>query len=728
MWFDRRVSEALLAALEPGGVLAALVDLRNLRRDLLDLQFHRSRGGRRSRAVLHAGSSVVLIVDERRGHLRLRPGPGPSASRSTSTSPSSVPRFRDRWRRWMDAAAVEQTWPEVASYLHRCLARTEGVELAPVARLCGALVDTHRVVARPAAVRFVDKPVPSPAPAQADLLAVDGDGRVLVVAVADTDRLRLAPQTARIQAELFALLFNGVDRSALEALMGMADQRVRVRLDRGPAPVLGAPLTVVPVVAVGPDDRQPDQLTSLDAEVERLERLAAVPGLERLEVWLLDADGRPEARYRGSATAPFAARAAEAAAAWRRTTTTIPEQARRPTPLAAGPGGDGDQLRLPRAHAGANLLPDARERALERFAAAGRRWPGGEAGGPSPHLLSASVQCANALAPLVEDPSGLAAVLDGTVPVARVLPFGAPMAMAGRYGRDDHVVFGWSSPQREPAGDVAPVTAADAAIRYETAAGDVEIALLAWVYAGDPGAAPGIVADPEPGCRHDPDGPLRTDLVADADLAVEPFATLAALQCMAWRMERAAELGARRVRVVLCAPAANRELADALAPVHRHLGGGPGALAHAPAATVADAWRALLRRPDRFAFLDTARLVAPEAPTSAEFKRRYRDLAGEAPDGGAEVDREAIEPFGWPVTRTSPVDRAAVERRVRDAATVARVVARQALIDRDVLAGVAEGDQGELATLSTVELAELAARLEELAGLIHRLRFRPPPT
>lgn len=728
MAYDHRVSEALLAALEPGGPLASLIDLRNLRRDLLDVQFRRSRRRRRSRAVLYAGSATLLVADERGGRFRLRLGSGPRSGRCRPAAAGGEVR-----RGWMDAAAIEAAWPDVAAFLHRHLAETDTSDPDPLAGLCGAIVDTHRIVARPAAVRLEDTGVQLPAPADADLLAIDGDGRVLVVAVASAvdEPSVLAPQRARLHAELFARLVNDEDPTAAEALAGMAEQRVRVRLDGGTVPPFSRPVAVVPVVAAGLDERRPDRWASLAAEIERLERPAAVARLEPLEVWWLDAEGRPEVSDRRAVTAPFAVRARAAAAAWRRTTDTIPDEARDPPAGGPRPGGPDDEredeLRLPSSHADANLLPDARQRALERFAAAGRAWPGGGPGRPSPHLLSASVQCANALAPLVDDPYGLAAILASTVPVSRVLPFGAPLAVAGRFGRDDHVVFGWSGLAGPSPPDAGPPVAADAAIRYETAAGDVEIALLAWVYAGDPGRSPGIVTNPEPACRHDPDGPLRTDLVADADLAVEPFTTLVGLQCLAWRMERAGELGARRVRVVLCAPAANRGLVDALTPVHRRLGGGPGALAHAPVATMADAWRALLRRPDRFAFLDTAHLVAPGAPTSWEFKRRYHDLADAAPDAGFGAASETTEAPAWPVTRSWPPDRAAVEARVRDAAAVARVVAREALVDRDVLGRVAEGEPDELATWSTVELAEIAARLEELAGLVHRLRFGPPP-
>ena len=38
-------------------------------------------------------------------------------------------------------------------------------------------------------------------------------------------------------------------------------------------------------------------------------------------------------------------------------------------------------------------------------------------------------------------------------------------------------------------------------------------------------------------------------------------------------------------------------------------------------------WQRMQRRPDRFVIFDTAALVAPDAPTSVEFKARYGHMA-----------------------------------------------------------------------------------------------------
>src|SRR5690606_10647923 len=55
-----------------------------------------------------------------------------------------------------------------------------------------------------------------------------------------------------------------------------------------------------------------------------------------------------------------------------------------------------------------NLLPEARDVALQRFTAARIPWHDGSGGLPSNHLLSSQVQCVNALAPFVAEPDRLA--------------------------------------------------------------------------------------------------------------------------------------------------------------------------------------------------------------------------------------------------------------------------------------------------------------------------------
>ena len=107
-------------------------------------------------------------------------------------------------------------------------------------------------------------------------------------------------------------------------------------------------------------------------------------------------------------------------------------------------------------------------------------------------------------------------------------------------------------------------------------------------------------------------------------------------QLLAWRMEQAKELGADVVRVLLVAPRGNEAFWSSL----------PGEPWHTLAASsplgVAEAFRSVLRRPDRFAWLDSATLVGEDSPLSKEFKARYSHLGAGAelameppPSGGA---------------------------------------------------------------------------------------------
>ena len=76
-------------------------------------------------------------------------------------------------------------------------------------------------------------------------------------------------------------------------------------------------------------------------------------------------------------------------------------------------------------------------------------------------------------------------------------------------------------------------------------------------------------------------------------------------------------------RLVLCAPGGNRALHDKLPYRLRESAPSPAFEAE----KFAMMWRGLLRQPDRFATVDTGRLVDEAAPTTDEFKSRYAHLA-----------------------------------------------------------------------------------------------------
>lgn len=327
----------------------------------------------------------------------------------------------------------------------------------------------------------------------------------------------------------------------------------------------------------------------------------------------------------------FVELAREAGAAWKASSADLPDSARVP---AAYQGRGSYAFVLPGEHRWLNLLPEAREVARSRFDAAGIRWHGDE-DGPNPHACSSQIQCLNALAPLVDRPEALAAIFAAVLPIAEVLPFAATTPSPSEV--TDCVVFEWQG-LADHLGEWGPApvrgahaTSADAAIRYRTPAGSVEVALIEWKYLErypHHGRLAGTAK------YHDsrlhryldrlwgPDGVVRTDLGFDyEDLFAEPVYQLARTQALAAAMEATGELGAERVRFLYAAPAANEALLRHSHGAHRfegHVGRCGGNLV--------EGWAAALRHPDRFAYLDTACLVEAASPMSAAFRQRYAPL------------------------------------------------------------------------------------------------------
>jgi hypothetical protein len=172
----------------------------------------------------------------------------------------------------------------------------------------------------------------------------------------------------------------------------------------------------------------------------------------------------------------FVGEARTAAIKWKETA-SLPDGARSPAAYAHRPG-RAYPFCLPLEHAYRNVLEPARG-ALESFGVDGIAWHDGAGGGPSNHLLDSQVQCVNALAPFVRDASALKWLFGRMIDVAEVLPF--------RAGEPDGdlVVFEWigaSDYLGERAKSTghrgANTTSADAAFRYRTRSGFVEVALI----------------------------------------------------------------------------------------------------------------------------------------------------------------------------------------------------------------------------------------------------------
>ena len=312
----------------------------------------------------------------------------------------------------------------------------------------------------------------------------------------------------------------------------------------------------------------------------------------------------------------FAERARQRACDWKQHSPTLPDEARVPAPYIR----DGNPVGcypycLPPPLSAYNLLPEVRAEAVQRFAADNIAWQAAIDGRPTNHLLSSQIQCVNALMPLATDPRLLVAAF------GQVLPIGEPMPIEdGRYltfeyiGAADHLAEAKPGIARERG---RFCTSADAAIRYRQPDGGTEIALIEWKYTESYKGRPLAKSRNDRLDRYRPlfeapDGPLRTDVIPYADLFVEPFYQLMRQQLLAHAMERSAELGADTVKVLHVAPATNAELQLSLThDSHRAAG-----------STLYSAWRAMLRRPDRFVTLDSAQLATP-AITSEEYVARY---------------------------------------------------------------------------------------------------------
>lgn len=338
----------------------------------------------------------------------------------------------------------------------------------------------------------------------------------------------------------------------------------------------------------------------------------------------------------------FVITARRAATAWKLSTNALPPEAHAPGPYRSWPS---LPFCLPVGLTEQNLLPEARFVALERFAAAGIPWHDGGSG-PSSHLLSSQVQCANTLAPFVTDPKALGAMFASALPIAEVLPFGAvqgPSATLSPFDATDHIVFEWQGlanhlnewTGRPTRGSHA--TSADAAIRYLTPDGTAEMALIEWKYTEryPDGRLSGSASAFETRRRrygalfNAADGPIRNDVLTLEDLFAEPVYQLLRLTLLAAQIERAHECKVRVVRVLYVAPSANLELARS-----------PGSPAFTELARSFDgnlfaSWRSLLREPAKFSVMDSAALVDAGSPTSAEFKARYGHFGSQ---GRGQVD------------------------------------------------------------------------------------------
>ena len=317
--FDRIASEALVAALAPGGVASSLITRRNVHPALYDVQLRKQHKSCASWASLYVGLTTILDLHERRSLYRL----------SADQTHRRAGTFDEQWRKWMSIDTLHDRWPDVEGYIERVtplvsshLTRNEG---AVHAALCCGRSSHYSVINREANLWFVDRSTKNTVvgsiqdrlvaalmasntgeawwPGQSrpirpfgtalDILAVDQAGRVLAIEAKPPNALAgitLGPVQVLLYAELFAQWMSA-DANAAATLRSMHHQRV----DLGLSPPVDAHITsgapIVPVLAIGAGQRSPAALDRLRSVAGALEALIWTPAIGPLEVWGLDEQG-----------------------------------------------------------------------------------------------------------------------------------------------------------------------------------------------------------------------------------------------------------------------------------------------------------------------------------------------------------------------------------------------------------------------------------------------------
>lgn len=307
------------------------------------------------------------------------------------------------------------------------------------------------------------------------------------------------------------------------------------------------------------------------------------------------------------------------AAAWKHATQTLPAIAKLPAPYGTR-GTTTYDFCLPPEHAHLSLLPEVREQVLKLFVAEDIPWHSGIGGGPSNHLLSSQLQCANALGQMIRQPHRLVCAFGNLLDIDEVLQVEPGRFLTFEYiGPTDF--FGEAPDGARRRG--THCTSVDAAFLHRTRTGLRELVLVEWKYTESYGLRrPDPAKDRVRWRRYGtawaaPDSPVRSDLLPFELILDEPFYQLVRQQLLAHELEKAQAHGADRVRVLHVLPTANNAYQASLArPEHRAVGG-----------TVSEVWQRMLVRPDRFVPVDSA-MFLDEKVTSAEYLLRYGPTSG----------------------------------------------------------------------------------------------------
>lgn len=320
---------------------------------------------------------------------------------------------------------------------------------------------------------------------------------------------------------------------------------------------------------------------------------------------------------RGGRAETFSERERRRASDWKRSSLTLPDEARRSAPYINKKGMPSQRdydFCLPSKFAEHSLLPEVRAPVLALFAELGIPWHDGVAGGPSNHLVSSQVQCANALGAMVNDSARVRHAFGDVLRTSEVLEIEPERFLTFEYiGPTDY--FGEAPRGERTRG--AHCTSVDAAFLHRTTDGAVELILIEWKYTESYRARrPQPAKDRTRWSRYGSAlsaeaGPVRGELIAFDALLQEPLYQLMRQQLLAFELEKSGAHGADRVRVVHVSPRMNVAFQASVQPAAKELG-----------QTVGEAWQRLLRHHDRFVSFDSAVFCDPLI-TSAEYVERY---------------------------------------------------------------------------------------------------------
>ena len=272
MYYDRSVSDALMAELKPDGAFGLLAEF-SASRHWADLQLRGYPGKPGCWATLYYGLTKLIDVHERNGAFWLK-----ASKHAEADSAWTTKRPAAGWRNPSDRAAIDQYLRTATGAVGDRFTHEGAVQ----AMICTRAADLFSVVDREAVIGFentaardqvyaeVQAPLqdafqpdaakkwwkPKKFGGELDVLAIDKRGRLLTIEVkpgSSTSGIAWAPLQATFYAGLFEAWAAEQGPSAASAIRNMLQQRVDLGLTSAPPRDVRFPLEVVPVVAIGGD-------------------------------------------------------------------------------------------------------------------------------------------------------------------------------------------------------------------------------------------------------------------------------------------------------------------------------------------------------------------------------------------------------------------------------------------------------------------------------------------